>query len=686
MSRTRRGPRFGGTHLCAAIAALLLLFSVSVLHSRLGPTSSASRSPSLRLGLGLQNPTPQTTIPTLESKPRRDLADDADKDASDDSGTGDDRIDELDNLDEEIDAAAASRVSERAVVDEEEILRGAGIEDDDDDDDSDFRGGSAMEKRNSGLFWDHVTGVMRRAFDKRSGAVDDLLDGMNLNLEEDRSNLVFTSDDQPLDEYLGKKLAEIKTVEDALLLKRGGGGASSLLRDGWAPWFEKKGDFLRKDRMFRSNLEALNPLNNPLLQDPDMPGVTTLTRGDKLLQKKIWKELEKTPFGGAESVRSEAKKITEERTSDGVSKDNADKNHIISKTADARNANPLIHLHKRTGRETLQARKDLGLESKKLNSVHQSNIELKQRIYADGRRWGYFPGLDPHLSFSDFMDQFLGQNECSMQLLMVWNTPPWMYGVRHQRSLESIFYHHQDACVVVFSETIDLDFFSDFVKDGFKIAVVMPNLDELLKDTPTYVFASVWHEWRKIKHYPIHYSELIRLAALYKYGGVYLDFDVIVLKPLRSLKNSIAMEDELTGSSTFNGAVMAFERHSSFIMECLHEFYSTYDDTSIRWNGADLLTRVVKRLVSNHSLEQLGLKIEPPFAFFPISSQDITRYFSAEVDEAERANEDVLFEKILDESYTFHFWNSVTSAFVPEPSSLVERLLNRYCLRCIEVL
>lgn len=63
-------------------------------------------------------------------------------------------------------------------------------------------------------------------------------------------------------------------------------------------------------------------------------------------------------------------------------------------------------------------------------------------------------------------------------------------------------------------------------------------------------------------------------------------------------------------------------------MECLHEFYSTYDDTSIRWNGADLLTRVVKRLVSNHSLEQLGLNIEPPFAFFPISSQDITRYTS----------------------------------------------------------
>lgn len=50
----------------------------------------------------------------------------------------------------------------------------------------------------------------------------------------------------------------------------------------------------------------------------------------------------------------------------------------------------------------------------------------------------------------------------------------------------------------------------------FRVAVAVPNLGELLDDTPTHIFASVWFEWRKTKHYPIHYSELIRLAALYK--------------------------------------------------------------------------------------------------------------------------------------------------------------------------
>lgn len=47
---------------------------------------------------------------------------------------------------------------------------------------------------------------------------------------------------------------------------------------------------------------------------------------------------------------------------------------------------------------------------------------------------------------------------------------------------------------------------------------------------------------------------------LSRYGGIYLDSDIIVLKPLSLLNNSVGMEDHLTGSS-LNGAVMAFRKH-----------------------------------------------------------------------------------------------------------------------------
>jgi hypothetical protein len=53
----------------------------------------------------------------------------------------------------------------------------------------------------------------------------------------------------------------------------------------------------------------------------------------------------------------------------------------------------------------------------------------------------------------------------------------------------------------------------------------------------------------------------------------------------------------------------------------------TYDDNSLRWNGADLLTRVARKFAGkdNKTVKQLELNEEPSHTFFPIKSQDITR-------------------------------------------------------------
>uniref|UniRef100_A0A0V0IMF9 Putative ovule protein n=1 Tax=Solanum chacoense TaxID=4108 RepID=A0A0V0IMF9_SOLCH len=285
------------------------------------------------------------------------------------------------------------------------------------------------------------------------------------------------------------------------------------------------------------------------------------------------------------------------------------------------------------------------------------------------------------------MDSFFRKAKCTMRVFMVWNSPAWMFTARYQRGLESVLNRHRDACVVVFSETIELNFFSGFVKDGFKVAVVMPNLDELLLGTPTHVFASFWYEWKQTRHYPFHYSELVRLAALYKYGGIYLDSDIIVLNSLSSLNNTVAFEDDRRGK-TLNGAVMAFRKHSPFVMECLKEFYASYDDTQLRWNGADLLTRVASNFSVNDNLSgrKTEINFQPSFVFFPIGHNNITRYFSAPAMETEKAEQDILFKTILKEAVTFHFWNGLTSAMVPEAGSLAHRLINYNCLRCSDTL
>jgi hypothetical protein len=301
------------------------------------------------------------------------------------------------------------------------------------------------------------------------------------------------------------------------------------------------------------------------------------------------------------------------------------------------------------------------------------------------RKWGYFPGIDPYLGFPEFLERFFEHGKCSLKVFMVWNSPQWSYGVRHQRGLESLLQQHPDACVVMLSETLELEFFRDFVTEGFKVAVAVPNLGELLGSTPTHVFASVWYEWQKTKYYPLHYSELVRLAALYKYGGIYLDSDVIVLKPLTSLQNSIGAVKQVSGNYSFSGAVLAFEKQSPLLEECLKEFYSSYDDTLFQWNGAELMTRVISNL-SSKAYGSMGIKLEPSVTFYPISSTDIERYFSEPDNMAERAHHDAVFSRIMNDSTTFHLWNSITSALVPEANSLVERILNSHCLHCLDVL
>ncbi|XP_062187339.1 uncharacterized protein At4g19900-like [Phragmites australis] len=590
-----------GPQLCAASAALLLLLSLAVLHSRL---SSSSPFPTNR----------SHSTPAVDSNSSALLADDGAAAALDplltltttEGGGGsvanpdDDRIDELDVLDE--DAAGA--------------------------DAADDVSGSTSAAATS-LVWDHAAGAARLPF--RLPSAGNALPAGLPHLDSPRriAAAAFGSDDELVDLDLRVEISSISSIEDALLLKpTSGDGAEMRLRAGWARWLEGKADYLRRDRMLRSNLESLNPRNHPLLQDPDSPGLTSLTRGDRMVQRMLLAEIQKP----------------------------APKN----------------------------------FERRRLQSSENKQgmaVTVKEK-HGVGRRWGYFPGIDPHLGFSEFIESFFEHGKCSMRVFMVWNSPEWAYGVRHQRGLESLLKQHPEACVVMLSEKLELKFFKEFVKEGYKVTVAVPNLDELLDSTPTHVFASVWYEWQQTEYYPLHYSELVRLAALYKYGGIYIDSDVIVLKPLTLFRNSIGATKEVYRNSSFSGAVLAFEKQRPFLVECLKEFYSTYDDTLLQWNGAELMTRVIRNLSSkaDENLGHLDIQLEPSVTFYPISSTDIMRYFSEPDNMVERAQHDALFSRIVNDSTTFHLWSGITSALVPESNSLVEKILNRYCLRCLDVL
>ncbi|GFS45000.1 alpha 1,4-glycosyltransferase family protein [Actinidia rufa] len=404
------------------------------------------------------------------------------------SGKGsDDRIDELDDVE--------ARVSDEEEEDE------------------------ADQSRVSKYYFDHVNGVIRRAFDKRS--IDQW------------------EDYESFDAGVGRRIrATWRSVRTMWL---------------WMKIF-------------------LNPLNNPILQDPDGVGITGLTRGDRIVMKGLSNEFKKVPFlvkkplgiidlthesnlnskpkseGNVNVNRKEFENVhegrsemkrAERRTLDDNASDFSGSRKIVD-TGEGLSISNAVNFSLSDGSEGIK-QKTVGrigkvLDTSASNSVQSGGLkkvepntriksEFSGQVYADGKRWGYFPSLHPRLSFPNFMDAFFRKGKCSLRVFMVWNSPPWMFSVRHQRGLESLLLHHGDACVVVFSETIELNFFEAFVKDG----------------------------------------ELVRLAALHKYGGLYLDSDIIILRSLSSLNNTVGFEGQLAGSY-LNGAVMSFRKHSETVL------------------------------------------------------------------------------------------------------------------------
>lgn len=390
--RSRRHPRYT-THIAALIAAVLLLLSVTILYIRLTSDRHSHHHNNQSSDL--------TFNPLLEEF---DLIDRIPSD--------DDKIDILDDtIHDDPDPRAQDDENENEI--------------------------DNNQSRVSKYYFDHVQGVIRRAFDKRS--IDQWEDyasfDSNFDSKTSLIDLAFSSDDIVLNDNVRTKLAGVIGIEDALLLTR-----VSNLRQGWGNWFEKKSDFLRRDRMFKSNLELLNPLNNPFLQDPDGVGVTLFSKGDKLIQKRIVREFKNVPFVSKKRIS------VSDAAHDPVSKTKVESEIKIAE------------------RRTLDD--NVGSRDERDKNGDEMKSEFLGQIFADGKRWGYFPGLHPRLSFLNFMDAFFRKGKCSMRVFMVWNSPPWMFSVRHQRGLESLLFHHRDACVVVFSETIELNFFDGFVKDG----------------------------------------------------------------------------------------------------------------------------------------------------------------------------------------------------------------------------
>ncbi|KAH9736435.1 Gb3 synth domain-containing protein [Citrus sinensis] len=291
-------------------------------------------------------------------------------------------------------------------------------------------------------------------------------------------------------------------------------------------------------------------------------------------------------------------------------------------------------------------------------------------------------------SFHDRVVKF-SKNQCATQFFMIWFSPARTFGPRDFLAADTLMKANPQSCLVLISRSLDTrrgyKILKPLLDRGFKILTVTPDLPSLVKDTP----AEAW--LKKIKSgkidpgknpLSIHLSDLIRLAVLYKYGGVYLDTDFVILKDFKGLRNAVGAQgvDQVTHKwTTLNGAAMVFDKRHPILFDFLQEFTTTFDGSKWGHNGPYLLTRVIQRVgnTPGYNLTILGLK-----AFYPVNWIQINGFYKKPVSEEESKWVEETVLELNKETYGLHLWNKITRELVINEGSVIDRLIKSHCLIC----
>ena len=107
-----------------------------------------------------------------------------------------------------------------------------------------------------------------------------------------------------------------------------------------------------------------------------------------------------------------------------------------------------------------------------------------------------------------------------------------------------------------------------------------------------------------------HLTDIVRLVALWRYGGVYLDFDMLVLRPLTLFANSFASQKDLQdtritdSSDPLNFAVAIFDRNHSFLLQLMKALPLVYDPKCWPCVGPKLITNSVDGWAKKFAVHQ----------------------------------------------------------------------------------
>ncbi|XP_059329301.1 lactosylceramide 4-alpha-galactosyltransferase-like [Ammospiza nelsoni] len=213
---------------------------------------------------------------------------------------------------------------------------------------------------------------------------------------------------------------------------------------------------------------------------------------------------------------------------------------------------------------------------------------------------------------------------------------------------------------------------------AFSLLSCFPNVEILPLDLTELFSGTPLAQWflqpqrQQEPHFLHVLSDACRIVLMWKFGGIYLDTDFIVLKNLHNLTNALGIQ----GDSVLNGAFLSFEAKHKFMELCMQDFVQNYNGWAWGHQGPELLTRVFKKWCSIRTIKSMSCKGVSALAqevVYPIPWQDWEQLF-----EAVSALE---LQKLLKNTYAVHIWNKLSHGTKLEiPSqALLAQLYSQFC-------
>ncbi|KNC33417.1 hypothetical protein FF38_09861 [Lucilia cuprina] len=153
-----------------------------------------------------------------------------------------------------------------------------------------------------------------------------------------------------------------------------------------------------------------------------------------------------------------------------------------------------------------------------------------------------------------------------------------------------------------------------------------------------------------------HISDFLRYLTLWRWGGTYLDMDIVMLRSMEDLPPNYTGAESNTHLAA---GIMNFDSNGfghEIAYQCLQNFQQTFDGSNWGNNGPGVITRVIKKICNTNNIELMmdtkrcmGFKVFGIDAFYAIPWRQWEHFFEPE-----------LVEQTMERtknSYVAHIWN-----------------------------